>query len=119
MIDATTISGQPAPVPNTPSAASITATLPIMSLRVHSHTERMFASPFLNAYSNAATAPLAANASTLTTPMVCACGTWPPVPSHTARASTSRPKAPITRPLAYAARERHTTARPSTNSETP
>lgn len=34
------------PVPNTPSAASITATLPIMSLRVHSHTERLLPSRF-------------------------------------------------------------------------
>lgn len=35
MIAATTRSGQPRPVPNTPSAASITATLPSASLRLH------------------------------------------------------------------------------------
>lgn len=35
MTTATTMSGQPLFVPNTPSAASITAALPIMSFRVH------------------------------------------------------------------------------------
>jgi hypothetical protein len=42
---ATRRSGQALPVPNTPKAASSTAMLPIASLRLHSHTERMFASP--------------------------------------------------------------------------
>src|SRR5688572_30796345 len=45
MIAATARSGQRLPVPNTPSAASITAKLPMASLREHSHTERMLASP--------------------------------------------------------------------------
>lgn len=34
MIAATMISGQPVPVPNTPAAASTTATLPMASLRL-------------------------------------------------------------------------------------
>src|SRR4051812_17607538 len=38
---ATKISGHPDPVPTTPSAANITAALPIASLREHSQTERM------------------------------------------------------------------------------
>ena len=42
---ATARSGQALPVPNTPSAAPTTARLPIASLRLHSHTERMLASP--------------------------------------------------------------------------
>jgi hypothetical protein len=45
MIAATRRSGQAPPVPNTPSAAAPTARLPIASLRVQIHTERMFASP--------------------------------------------------------------------------
>jgi len=36
MMPATTTSGQPVPVPNTPRAATSTATLPITSLRVQS-----------------------------------------------------------------------------------
>ena len=45
MIAATARSGQLCPVPNTPSAAPITAILPIASLREQIQTERMFASP--------------------------------------------------------------------------
>ena len=42
MIPATIRSGQRVAVPQTPSAANITATFPIASLREHSHTERTF-----------------------------------------------------------------------------
>jgi len=45
MIAATITSGQPVPVPNTPTAASTTARLPSASLRAQIQTERMFASP--------------------------------------------------------------------------
>ena len=44
-LEATAVSGQPVPVPDTPSAASSTARLPRTSLRVQIHAERMFASP--------------------------------------------------------------------------
>ena len=44
---ATITSGQPVPLPQTPSAATITATLPMASLREHSHTERTLESPSL------------------------------------------------------------------------
>ena len=47
MIAATIRSGHLVAVPHTPSAAIITATLPIASLREQSHTERTFASPSL------------------------------------------------------------------------
>src|SRR5690606_35968999 len=42
---ATVRSGQRLPVPNTPTEASRTARLPMSSLRLHSQTGRMFASP--------------------------------------------------------------------------
>ncbi len=45
MIAATARSGQLRPVPNTPSAAPITARLPIASFREQIHTERILASP--------------------------------------------------------------------------
>jgi hypothetical protein len=45
MIAATTMSGHPVPVPNTPRAASNTARLPSTSLRVQIQAERMLASP--------------------------------------------------------------------------
>jgi hypothetical protein len=48
MTVATIMSGQPVPVPNTPSAASSTAALPMASLREQIQTERMFASPARN-----------------------------------------------------------------------
>src|SRR3954469_9798639 len=44
---ATARSGHAVAVPHTPSAAIITTTLPIASLREHSHTERTLASPSL------------------------------------------------------------------------
>ena len=47
MMPATSRSGHFVAVPQTPSAASITATLPIASLREHSQTERTLASPSL------------------------------------------------------------------------
>src|SRR3546814_6199313 len=42
---ATTTSGHPVPVPNTPSAANTTATFAIASLREQIQTDRMLASP--------------------------------------------------------------------------
>jgi hypothetical protein len=45
MIAATSTSGQPVPVPNTPRAASNTAKLPRTSLRVQIHADRILASP--------------------------------------------------------------------------
>jgi hypothetical protein len=47
MVAATTRSGHPVPVPNTPSAASNTARFPSTSLRVQIHAERIFESPIL------------------------------------------------------------------------
>ena len=47
MIAATIRSGQPVAVPQTPSAATITATLPMASFREQSQTERTLASPSL------------------------------------------------------------------------
>src|SRR5262245_32815395 len=47
MTAATRRSGHAVAVPHTPSAANITATLPMASLREHSHTERTLASPSL------------------------------------------------------------------------
>jgi hypothetical protein len=49
MTTATARSGQALCVADTPTAANITARLPIASLREHSHTERMLASPLRNA----------------------------------------------------------------------
>src|SRR5436190_737191 len=57
MTAATTISGHPAPVPNTPSAASKTARLPSTSLRVQIQAERILASPARYAQSSANDAP--------------------------------------------------------------
>jgi hypothetical protein len=45
MIAATARSGQAAPVVKTPMAARTTATLPIGSLRLHSHSDSKLASP--------------------------------------------------------------------------
>ncbi len=47
MIAATARSGQAVLVPQTPTAASMTTTLPIASLREQSQTERTLASPSL------------------------------------------------------------------------
>lgn len=47
IIVATAKSGQPVDVLQTPSAASITAILPMASLREHNQTDRTFASPSL------------------------------------------------------------------------
>ena len=63
MIAATTTSGQPVPVPNTPAAANNTARLPSTSLRVQIHAERMLASPSRKAQSKPKDAALAASAS--------------------------------------------------------
>lgn len=41
MTAATARSGQPLPVPKTPSAAANTAKLPVAPLRLHRHIERM------------------------------------------------------------------------------
>ncbi len=47
MMAATIRSGQAVAVPQTPTAASMTMTLPMASLREHSQTERTLASPIL------------------------------------------------------------------------
>ena len=47
MTAATIRSGQAVAVPQTPSAATMTTTLPMASLREHSQTERTLASPSL------------------------------------------------------------------------
>ena len=75
MMPATIRSGHPVAVPQTPNAASITATLPIASLREHSQTDRTLASPSLYRTSSATLARLAASAMTPTTPLICASGT--------------------------------------------
>jgi hypothetical protein len=49
MMAATNRSGQALPVPNTPAAASITAKFDKASLREHSQTLRMLASPLRQA----------------------------------------------------------------------
>jgi len=107
MISATTRSGQPLPVPKTPAAANITATFPNASLRLHSQTDRMSASPLRKAYSITATPAFATNASTAITPIVKGSGGMPLSPAHTVLATTKSPNAAIDRPFTIAARERH------------
>ena len=116
---ATTRSGQLRPVPNTPSAASITATLLNASLRVHSHTPRMLASPSRQAYSSRATPTLAASASRPTEPMVSASGVMPCHAPQATRPITNTPKASMLAPLSSAALARHCSAMASTRSDTP
>jgi hypothetical protein len=70
MMNATAISGQPVPVPNTPSAASSTARFSSTSLRVQIHAERMFESPWRKAQSSANEIALARSAAVPTAPMV-------------------------------------------------
>lgn len=68
MIAATTMSGQPALVPNTPAAASTTAALLSASFLQQNQIDRMFASPVLNRSSIRATASSATRAATPTAP---------------------------------------------------
>src|SRR5262245_52732792 len=111
---ATIRSGHAVPVPNTPSAASITARLPSTSLRVQIHTERMLASPLRNRYNSAATAAFTASAAKPTAPIVVASGGTPACAFHSAWPSTNTPKAPMQPALNSAALERAAAVMPST-----
>jgi hypothetical protein len=74
MVAATTRSGHPVPVPNTPSAASNTARFPSTSLRVQIHAERIFESPILWNHKMPNDMALAVSAAEPTTPIVTALG---------------------------------------------
>ena len=77
MITATIKSGHRLPVPNTPTAAKITATLPIASLRLHSQTDCILESPSRKAYKTYAQMTLATKAKIPITPMVIGSGAIP------------------------------------------
>jgi len=115
MVAATTMSGQPFPVPNTPSAASSTARLPSTSLRVQIHAERMFESPSRNAHSSANETALARSAAVPTAPMVNACGTVPCQACQAVTPMTQSPKRPMVAPFAKAAMARKRSAMPTTS----
>src|SRR5207244_11371243 len=108
---------QPLPVPNTPSAATITATLPMASLREQIQTERMFASPQRYRYSINATPALTASAAKPTTPIVAASGGTPSRRFHSDLISTNTPNAPMHAALKTAALERADAAMPRTGSD--
>src|SRR4051812_31290063 len=69
--------GHPAPVPNTPAAASSTARLPTTSFRVQIQAERILASPSRNAQSSPNDAALATSAVMPTAPIAKALGSVP------------------------------------------
>ena len=77
MMLATMMSGQPDPVPQTPTAARSTARLPSTSLRVQIHAERMLASPCRYAHSNPNDVALARSAAAPTVPIAKALGRVP------------------------------------------
>jgi len=77
MIVATIRFGQVVPVPNTPVAATTTATLPIASSREQIQTDRKLASPVRKRYNIIATAPLAMSVTIPTKLIISAYGTVP------------------------------------------
>lgn len=103
---ATAKSGQLLLVPKTPTAASITATLPIASFRLQIHTERILASPSRCAESMSATPPFTSNARNATTPIVNGSGTAPLTKVNTVLAMTNTPYPVIVKPFTKAARKR-------------
>src|SRR5512132_4588117 len=80
--NATTRSGQEAPVAQTAAAASTTATLPMASLRLHNQTERTLASPSRKRNSSSAAPTLTASASAPTALIVTGSGEPPWTARH-------------------------------------
>ena len=107
-------SGQPVAVPHTPSAASITAILPMASLREQSQTERTFASPSLYLIRINTLAALTARARNADQPHHL--GTWSAenedVPHRCAH--TQRPMSASVAPLISATVDRTRNERPMT-----
>ena len=106
MMAATAMSGQPVPVPNTPSAASSTARLPSTSLRVQTQAERILESPSRYAHNRANDIALARSAATPTAPMVKASGTVSCQACQAVTPITHNPNRPMVEPLAKAAMAR-------------